>query len=270
MTDPKDFLQSIETIARESGAILLKHFRNLSKIDKKGSRDLVTIADRESEEYIAGEILRRYPDHAVLGEEGGKRGNPDSAYLWIVDPLDGTTNFTHGLRIFTNSIAITRDGKPLAGAIYAPALDEMYITARGCGASRNGEPIHVSETTELGESLIVTGFPYDTEKQVEILKGMLGQVLLNCRGVLRLGSAAYDYCLVASGNLEAFYEYGLNPWDMAAGVLMVEEAGGKLSGMLAGEEFDLFARRSVASNGKIHDQLLTALASGGVADFDKL
>lgn len=241
------------------------HFRNLSGYDRKGRADLQTIADRESEDFVVEEILRRFPEHAILGEEGGRRGNPESDFLWVIDPLDGTTNFVHGLRLFAVSIALLHRGAPIAGVVYAPALEEFYAAARGAGATRNGEAIRVSSTTDLGDALVVTGFPANRYHVLDALAGMLRETLSESRGVLRLGAAALDFAYVAAGNIDAFYEYGIHAWDMAAGALLVEEAGGRVTGLMPGEPFDLFRNRVVASNGGIHDALQTALSRGGSA-----
>lgn len=257
-----DYLAPVEEIARGAGAILMRHFRRLASYDKKGAVDLLTIADRESEEFVVEAILARYPDHAILAEEGGRRGNAESPFLWVVDPLDGTTNFVHGLRIFCVSIALMHEGKPIAGCVYAPALDECYCAARGNGATRNGERIHVSPNTELIDALVVTGFPANRKAILDPLVGMVRTALEDTRGVLRLGAAAIDFSWVAAGHLDAFYEYGIKPWDMAAGWLLVEEAGGRVTG-LSGELFDPFRPRVLASNGGIHDALLETLKRGG-------
>lgn len=263
MINPNEFLPALEEIARGAGAILLKHFRRLDGYDKKGSTDLVTIADKQAEDFVAQQIQKRFPDHAVLGEEGGRQGNPDSDYLWIVDPLDGTTNFAHGMRIFAVSIGLTWKGEVIAGAIFAPSLDEMYLAALGQGAYRNGDPIHVSQTNQLSEALLVTGFPYERAETIVALKDMLGECLLASRGVLRLGSAALDLAHVAAGELDAFYEASLHAWDVAAGVILLREAGGQLSHMLATKDFDLMNPNLIASNGKIHQELQQTIARGG-------
>jgi len=265
-----EFLPSIESISRGAGAVLMRHFRRLDGYQKKGAIDLQTIADRESEAYVTAEILRLFPDHGILGEESGEvLGNSGSPYLWIIDPLDGTTNYAHGLRIFGVSIAVTLRGKPLAGAVFAPALDEMYLAAEGGGATRNGQRIEVSRTAELENSLLVTGFPYNRRDHMEALTSMHRAGLEVSRGVLRLGAASLDFANVAAGHLEAFYEYGLRPWDMAAGVLLVTEAGGTVTGLLPGEELDLFQPRCLASNGRIHAGLLGVLEKSGVRDLPR-
>jgi myo-inositol-1(or 4)-monophosphatase len=270
--DPIRYLAPMEVMSRHAGQILMQHFRKLESIEMKGDIDIVTIADKSSEEFLVKEILRQYPDHAVLGEEGGRAGNADSDFLWVLDPLDGTTNYAHGMRIFAVSIGLLYKGERIAGVVNVPALDEVYTAAKGNGARRNGERIHVSQRATLKEALLVTGFPYDRVKHADVLTTMIREVIAGARGLLRLGAAAYDFCLVAAGNLDAFYEYGLRPWDMAAGTLIVEEAGGHVSGLTPDEPFDLFKPRVVASNGAVHHALHEALLRGGVdrmpPDFD--
>src|SRR5690606_11136180 len=159
--DGASFLPAIESMARQAGEVTLRHFRRLSGYEKKGALDLVTAADTASEEVIVGEIRRQFPDHAILAEEGGRTGNAESEFLWVVDPLDGTTNFAHGLPLYSVSIALLHRGEIIAGGVFAPAMGEMYLAARGHGATRNGEPIRVSSVDQLGDAMIVTGFPYN-------------------------------------------------------------------------------------------------------------
>ncbi|CAN5284776.1 inositol monophosphatase family protein [soil metagenome] len=263
------FLPAVEELARESGAILMRHFRKLKTYEKKGAIDLQTIADRESESYLTHEIMRRLPAHSVIAEEDGRVLNPGSDYLWIIDPLDGTTNFAHGLRLFAVSIALTHRGAVIAGAVYAPALDEMYLAARGAGATLNGATIRVSETSEIIDALLVTGFPYNRVDHMDEIVGMHRACLEESRGVLRLGAAALDFAAVAAGFIDAFYEFGLKPWDMAAGALLVEEAGGKIGGLLDGEPLDLFKPRCIASNGAIHSEVLRLLMRGGAESLPR-
>jgi len=267
MTSPAEFLPVLTHLAQGSGEILMRYFRKLSGYEKKGAVDLQTIADRESERFLASEIHRLFPDHSILAEEDGTVLHPGSDYLWIVDPLDGTTNYAHKLRIFAVSIGLTYKGERIAGAIFAPALDELYLAARGHGATLNGEPLQVSNTDTLDDSLLVTGFPYDRRPHIDELTRMHREALLATRGVLRLGAAALDLAAVAAGSLDCFYEWGVRPWDMAAGALLVEEAGGKVTGLLPGEPFDLFRPRIVASNGRIHSEVQELIARAG---FGKL
>ncbi|MCC6546752.1 inositol monophosphatase [Candidatus Sumerlaeota bacterium] len=257
-------------IALEAGAIQMRYFRNLDRYEKKGEIDLVTVADRECEELIHREILGDFPDHAVLGEEGGRYGSDTADYLWIVDPLDGTTNYAHGLRLFAVSIGVTFQGRVIAGVVYAPALDELYTATRGGGAFRNLQQIRVSETGTLQDALLVTGFPYDRADHVKPLMTMLGECVKSSRGILRLGAAALDFAMVAAGHLDGFYEYGLKPWDMAAGSLLVEEAGGRVTDFHGEQPFDLFGKRCVATNGRIHGELLrTITVDGGAHSFPR-
>jgi myo-inositol-1(or 4)-monophosphatase len=234
------FLPAIESMARQAGEVTLRHFRRLSGYEKKGALDLVTAADTASEEVIVGEIRRQFPDYAILAEEGGRTGNAESEFLWVVDPLDGTTNFAHGLPLYSVSIALLHRGEIIAGGVFAPAMGEMYLAARGHGATRNGEPIRVSSVDQLGDAMIV--------ERVE-------RALAHAQGLLRLGSAALDFSLVAAGHIDVFYEANLKPWDMAAGVLLVREAGGRVTA-LDGGEFDLFAGEMLTTNGPLHPAMI--------------
>jgi myo-inositol-1(or 4)-monophosphatase len=261
---PADFLEPLAELANGAGAVLMRHFRRLETYEKKGAIDLQTIADRESEQWLTAAIRSRFPTHSILAEEDGSIINPGSDFLWVIDPLDGTTNFAHGMRLFGVSIGLVHRGQPFAGAVLAPALDELYLAALGCGATRNGAPIHVSKAAELIDSLVVTGFPYNRVQYADALSSAHRAALIETRGVLRLGAASLDFANVAGGHLEAFWEWGLRPWDMAAGVLLVTEAGGRVGGLRAGEDFDLFKPRVLATNGLIHDQMLGCLERGGI------
>ena len=258
-SEARELLGAIESMCRRAGAIQMKHFRRLGGYEKKGAIDLLTIADKESEAAITEEIRNRFPDHALLAEESGESGAVDSDYLWVVDPLDGTTNYAHGMPIFAVSIALRRKGTTIAGGVFAPALDEMYLAVRGHGATRNGQTIHVSKVDRLEDALLVTGFPYDRRKHVDWLMGTMGSFLQQSQGMLRLGAAALDLASVAAGQLEGFYELNLHPWDMAAGALLVEEAGGRMSDF-TGEPFDIDCKRMLASNGRVHDEMMRVLA----------
>ncbi len=259
----------MESIARAAGDVLMKHFRKLDGYEKKGSIDLLTVADKESEAVVIEAIRRQFPDHAILAEEGGKLGDESSDYLWVIDPLDGTTNYAHGLRIFAVSIGLVHKGEPIAGVILAPAFDELYSAALGNGATRNGEPIHVSDTAVLGDALVVTGFPYSRAQHADLLGEMLKAVLVKTQGLTRFGAAAWDMACVAAGHLDAFYEWGLQPWDMAAGIVIVREAGGVVTGLLPDEPLDLYKPRTIASNGRVHRALQDVLLTGGVERVPK-
>ena len=256
------FLPATSAIAREAGALLMDYFQRHLRIEYKGDADLVTAADRASEKLIRRRIAQLWPDHDVLGEEQGLTGQ-GSDYRWYVDPLDGTTNFAHGFPVFCVSMALERrlPGEPAqrtAAAIYDPTRDELFTAEQGRGARLNGEPIHVSKTSTLKESLLATGFPsHKRHKNPNIY--FYHQITLHSHGVRRAGSAALDLCSVAAGRFDGFWEFNLNPWDTAAGVLIVEEAGGKVT-RFDGSPFELDSRETAASNGLIHDALLREFA----------
>jgi myo-inositol-1(or 4)-monophosphatase len=262
MISPADLLLEIEELARGAGEILLRHFRRIDTYEKKGAIDLQTIADRESETWLTAELRARFPRHSILAEEDGSVINPGSEYLWIIDPLDGTTNYAHGLRLFGVSIGLCHHGSPLAGAVFAPAMDELYLAYRGEGATRNGQRLAVSRTNKLIDSLLVTGYPYNRAAILDPLNRMHSAALGSTRGVLRLGAASLDFAHVAAGHLEGFYEFGLRPWDVAAGALLVQEAGGRVGGLSRSEPFDLYSGRVLASNGVLHDAIQDLLAEG--------
>jgi myo-inositol-1(or 4)-monophosphatase len=257
-TSQNNFLPAMSAIAREAGALLMEYLHQHLKIEYKGEADLVTAADRAAEKLIRERIMQKWPDHDVLGEEQGlnDRGRE---YRWYVDPLDGTTNFAHGFPVFCVSLALERrrSGEPtrrVAGVIYDPTRDELFSAGQGSGAHLNGEKIHVSKTPTLSESLVATGFPSrKRHKNPNIY--FYHQITLHSHGVRRAGSAALDLCNVAAGRFDGFWEFNLNPWDTAAGVLIIEEAGGKVS-RFDGSPFELDSRQTVASNGLIHDALL--------------
>jgi myo-inositol-1(or 4)-monophosphatase len=243
----------MQSMAREAGALLLEHFRQRVKIEYKGDVDLVTIADRKSEALIRDRIRGQFPTHDVLGEEG-TRIDTGSEYKWYVDPLDGTTNFAHGYPVFCVSLAVERRGARVAGVIYDPTRDEMFSAEYGGGARLNDSPMRVSSIASLGECLVGTGFPsHKRHKSPNIF--FYHQLTLRTHGVRRAGSAALDLCNVAAGRYEGFWEFNLHPWDTAAGVLIVQEAGGKVTNF-SGEEFEIASRETLASNGLVHDALL--------------
>jgi myo-inositol-1(or 4)-monophosphatase len=243
----------MQAMAREAGALLMDYFRQHVKIEYKGGADLVTVADRKSEALILERIRKQFPTHDVMGEEG-TRIETGSEYKWYVDPLDGTTNFAHGYPVFCISLAVERHGQRVAGVIYDPTRDEMFTAELGGGARLNDEPIHVSATPNLGECLIATGFPSQKRHKSPNIY-FYHQLTLRTHGVRRAGSAALDLCNVASGRFDGFWEFNLNPWDTAAGVRMVEEAGGKVTDF-AGGEFQIASRETLASNGLVHAALL--------------
>ena len=252
-THPANLLPTMQSIAREAGSLLMDHFRRRVKIEYKGSADLVTIADRQSEALILERIRRDFPAHDVMGEEG-TRIETGSDYKWYVDPLDGTTNFAHGFPVFCVSLAVEFQGERIAGVIYDPTRDEMFTAEKGSGARLNGDPMHVSKTPTVSESLVATGFPSQKRhKNPNIF--FYHHLTLHSHGVRRAGSAALDLCNVAAGRFDGFWEFNLNPWDTAAGVLIVEEAGGRVTNF-SGGPFQIDSRETLASNGLVHDALI--------------
>jgi myo-inositol-1(or 4)-monophosphatase len=243
----------MQAMAREAGSLLMSYFRQHVKIEYKGAVDLVTVADRESEALILERIRSHFPSHDVMGEEG-TRIETGSEYKWYVDPLDGTTNFAHGYPVFCVSLGVEHRGKRIAGVVYDPTRDEMFSAALGGGAQLNGDAIHVSAISNLGECLLATGFPSQKRHKNPNIH-FYHQLTLRTHGVRRAGSAALDLCNVASGRFEGFWEFNLNPWDTAAGVLIVEEAGGTVTDFSNGE-FQIASRETVATNGLVHDALL--------------
>lgn len=213
--------------AKEVGKIHLSYFRgsNLGIETKSNIYDVVTRADKEGEAFLLGEIQRVFPGHAVLGEESGAHAGTGD-YLWVVDPLDGTNNFSQGLPVFTVSIGLQYKGQAVVGVVYAPYFDELYTAVRGKGAWLNGRQIHVSQKSKLEESILGTGFPYDKDVNPDNNSANLSAILPHLRGIRRMGSAAYDLACVAAGFLDGYWELSLQPWDMCAGGLLVEEAGG--------------------------------------------
>jgi len=251
----------MSAIAREAGALLMQFFHQGLKIEYKGDADLVTAADRASETLIRERVSKQFPSHDVMGEEQGLKDR-GSEYRWYVDPLDGTTNFAHGFPVFAVSMALEHrsgtEGKRIAGVVYDPTRDELFSAEAGNGAQLNGKPIHVSKATQLKECLVATGFPsHKRHKNPNIF--FYHQITLRTHGVRRAGSAALDLCNVASGRFDGFWEFNLNPWDTAAGVLIVEEAGGKVS-RFDGSPFQLDSKETLASNGVVHDALLHEFA----------
>jgi myo-inositol-1(or 4)-monophosphatase len=257
-TPNESFLPAMSAIAREAGALLMQYFHQGLKIEYKGDADLVTAADRASEALIRERIAKLFPGHDVLGEEQGLN-DQGSDYRWYVDPLDGTTNFAHGYPVFCVSMALEhrasgRQGHRVAGVVYDPTRDELFTAEQGRGAQLNGKPIYVSKASQLKECLLATGFPsHKRHKNPNI--HFYHQITLCTHGVRRAGSAALDLCNVASGRFDGFWEFNLNPWDTAAGVLTVEEAGGKVS-RFDGSPFEIDSSETLASNGLVHDALL--------------
>ncbi len=250
-------------IAREAGTLLMPYFHEGLKIEYKGDADLVTAADRASEVLIRKRITQQFPSHDVLGEEQGLN-DQGSDYRWYVDPLDGTTNFAHGYPVFCVSMALEhraaiekssgQSSRRIAGVVYDPTRDEMFSAELGKGAQLNGKVIRVSKAAQLKECLLATGFPsHKRHKNPNI--HFYHQITLRTHGVRRAGSAALDLCNVACGRFDGFWEFNLNPWDTAAGALLVQEAGGKVT-RFDGSPFQIDSSETLASNGLVHDALM--------------
>ena len=257
-----EWVPAAAEIAREAGARLREFFAAGVETEYKGDVDLVTVADRTVEKLIKTRLGERFAGHGIYGEEGTREGL-EREYRWYVDPLDGTTNFAHGFPQFCVSMGLEHrpaglgaeeDGTMVAGVIYDPMRDELFCAERGRGAELNGKPLRVSRTETLAESLLATGFP-SKKRHANPNIHFYQEFTLRSHGVRRAGSAALDLAYVAAGRLEAFWEFNLNPWDTAAGFLLVEEAGGRVTDF-AGGPFRLDSREVLASNGRIHGELI--------------
>jgi myo-inositol-1(or 4)-monophosphatase len=242
---------------KEGGAILVKYFGKIKSIDYKGEINLVTEADQRSEEVILSIIKDSYPNHRILAEETGESGN-SSSFKWIIDPLDGTTNYAHGYPCFCVSLAIEYEEEVIYGAVYNPVKDELFTAEKGKGAFINGKAIKTSSTKQLDQSLLCTGFPYDVRDDMDSNILNFRTFLMKAQAVRRDGSAALDLCHTAAGRFDGFWDQKLFPWDVAAGGLLVTEAGGKLTNFTGGN-FSIYDKEIVASNGLIHDQMVEAL-----------
>jgi len=249
---------AIET-AREAGHLLLEKFGRITSINKKGDINLVTEADLASEALIIERVRSYYPRHSILAEESGEaviKGG-DSTWKWIIDPLDGTTNYAHGYPCFCVTLALEHNGEIVIGVTYDPTREELFAAEKGHGATMNGKPIRVSAAEKLSESLLVTGFPYDFKSRPNFSRHFT-DFLMSSRGVRRDGSAAIDMAYVACGRFDGFWEEGLNPWDVAAGYLLIEEAGGHVT-FYDGSAYSIYRTPIVGSNGLIHSQMLDVL-----------
>lgn len=245
-----------------AGDVQMAHFRRNFRVDKKGVIDLVTEIDIEIERSFRVMIAERFPGHDVLGEEfgAGESGSGIPRFCWVLDPIDGTTNYAHGLPIFCSSLAFEVDGEPVVAAIYDPTRHELFTAERGQGAWLNGIPLRVSAAATLIDSLLVTGFHYDVQKDPGTVMDLFAAFISRARAVRRLGSAALDLCYVAAGRFDGFWERRLQPWDVAAGALIVAEAGGEVTAM-SGGRYGSREGSVLASNGLIHAQMLEIIAS---------
>lgn len=241
-----------------AGEIIKKNFGKQQKISKKGTFNLVTEIDKASEKAVIELILKRFPGHSILAEESpavkGSEGR------WIIDPIDGTTNFAHGFPVVSVSIGFELESHLLMGGVFDPFRKELFFAERGKGATLNGKRIHVSKVGTLSDSLMATGFPYDRYKNLDDYLKMLGAFLTRVQDIRRCGSAAIDLCYVACGRFDGYYELKLNPWDKAAGMIIVKEAGGMLTDF-SGNPLTLSSVQNIATNGRIHPEVLATLES---------
>ena len=264
MTQPtQEQLQIFLDVATESvlaaGAVLKDRWGKFNNVREKGRQgDLVTEADKLAEAEVLKVLNRHLPDHQILAEESGALGNADSKYLWAIDPLDGTTNYAHGLPLVATSVGLMIDGVPAVGAVYNPFSDELFRAAKGLGATCNRIPIKVSETAELSKSLLITGFAYDRRETTDNNYAEFCHMTHLTQGVRRLGCASMDLAGVACGRLDGYWERGIQPWDMAAGIIILTEAGGKITAY-DGSPLDIASGRILATNSLIHDSLSRAL-----------
>jgi myo-inositol-1(or 4)-monophosphatase len=246
--------------ARDAGRVLAEKFGRALRVEHKGDIDLVTEADLAAERLIVERVRSHHPRHAVLAEEAGEVaafGSLAAEYKWIVDPLDGTTNYAHGYPVFCVSVALEHEGRVVLGVVHDPIRDETFAAERGAGATLNGRPARVSAVSELNRALLCTGFPYDVRERGDFARHF-HNFIMRAQGVRRDGSAALDLAYVAAGRFEGFWEEGLRPWDVAAGVLLVEEAGGRVT-HYDGTPFDIYRPPIAASNGHVHDAMLEVL-----------
>jgi myo-inositol-1(or 4)-monophosphatase len=252
------YSETAAAIALEAGSLLRYYFERRVTFEMKGDYDLVTEADKASEKLVVERLKAHFPEHAIVAEEGGGHENA-SGYRWYVDPLDGTTNFAHSYPVWNVTLALERDGELIAGVVFNPNRDELFAAERGAGAFLNGARIHVSKAKLVKDSLLCTGFPNHNRATNPNIH-YFHELAMSAHGVRRSGSAAVDLADVACGRLDGFWEIGLSPWDMAAGILLVEEAGGLCTDM-AGEKHHLKSPHILTDNGFIHDELMDRFAA---------
>ena len=257
-SNPLFLATAVEAVVR-AGATQLEKFGGEFRVDKKGAIDLVTEVDVQVERMFRAMVAERFPEHQVLAEEMGGQAAVPPGPCWVFDPIDGTTNFAHGLPIFCASLALEINGVAEVAAIYDPNRRELFTAERGGGAYLNGRPLRVSSTDQMVDAMLVTGFPYDVHSRIDEIVGLFAQFVGRARAVRRLGSAAIDLCYVAAGRLDGFWERDLKPWDIAAGALIVAEAGGRITNM-DGRAFASRGRDVLATNGALHDDMLRVIA----------
>ena len=252
-----DIRDTAVAAAREAGAMLRERFGNAGTVEFKGEIDLVTEMDRLSEQAIVGRIKSAFPGHGILTEESAEEVG-HSGYRWIIDPIDGTTNYAHAFPVFCVSIAFEQDGEVKLGVVYNPMLDELFVAEKGHGATLNGNRISVSKTGKLDKSLLATGFPYDIRTSPKNNLDNFARFAVKAQAIRRAGSAALDLCYVACGRFDGFWEMKLRPWDVAAAALMVKEAGGMITAF-GGGGFSIYGHECLASNALVHEEMLSVL-----------
>lgn len=251
-------INDIIKISKEAGDLIRNAFGKAHSIEfKTNELNLVTETDKASEKLITDFIKKKYPSHGILAEEGSDL-NKSAEYLWVVDPLDGTTNFAHGLPIFAVSIGVQRNGETIAGVVYDVMKDVVYSAEKSSGSFENGKRINVNKNTNLGHSMLVTGFPYDIRTNPDKAFERFIAFLKQARAIRRLGSAAIDFCYIANGVFDGFWEVSLHPWDICAGKLIVEEAGGLVTDF-DGNKIDIYSKRILATNSMIHQKMIDVM-----------
>lgn len=263
---PANLERQMERIARAAGGILMRHYDRLQSadIDFKGPRDLLTIADRESEAFVVEELKATFPDHAIWAEESGRDERAAAAiegqgFVWLIDPLDGTTNFVHSHPFFAVAMGLVYAGRPVAGVVYAPRLDEMYVGVEGRGAFMNGRPIKVGRAKAIKDAMMSTGFAYKMDTAPNDNTENFRRIVREARGVRRCGSASIDLAFIAAGRYDGFWELDLAPWDVAAGGAIIREAGGRVTDFTGGDQW-VFSGRIIATNGLLHDELRSKIS----------
>lgn len=253
-------IEGIIQISKEAGELIRNAFGKAHSIEfKTNELNLVTETDKASEKLITDFIRKKYPSHGILAEEGSE-ANRSAEYLWVIDPLDGTTNFAHGLPIFSVSIGLQKNGETIAGVVYDVMRDIVYSTEKNSGSFENGRRLQVSKNENLGHSMLVTGFPYDVKDNPDKAYERFIEFLKHARAIRRLGSAAIDFCYVANGAFDGFWEVSLHPWDLCAGKLIVEEAGGLVTDF-DGNKIDIYSKRILGTNGSIHQKMIDVMKS---------
>jgi myo-inositol-1(or 4)-monophosphatase len=261
-----NFLSVAWQAAAGAGSLIREQWQQPKSIDYKGAIDLVTSVDRESERRIVEVLRSNFPGHSILAEEETDRVGNQGNHRWIIDPLDGTTNFAHGYPQFCVSVALEYDGEVILGLVYDPLRRECFRAVKGRGATLNGGPIHISGVSELDKALLATGFPYDQREKADYYLTFFKAFMTRSQGIRRDGSAALDLCYVACGRIDGFWELKLRPWDTAAGALIVEEAGGRVSD-LSGNKFSIWGEETLASNGDVHEEMVSVASTAAKHAF---